>query len=399
MPTDPPVAGIVPAVSGAAAVLGQDIIVIGASAGGVEALSALVRALPADLPAAVFIVLHVPAYGNSVLPDILNRAKTLPARHPQDNEAILPGRIYVAPPDHHLLVKPGRVRVLRGPSENGHRPAVDPLFRTAARAYGRRVAGVILSGTLDDGTAGLVAVKMRGGVAVVQNPDEAMFNGMPRSAVENVDCDWVVPLAEIGPTLVRLATTPLVPLTPSEEAEATLLDAMKRETDIIEMDPQAMQQDERPGTPSPFSCPECGGVLLELKDNGQPDFFRFRCRTGHAYSPDSLIAEQSEALEEALWAALRALEESAVLARRLFERARARGHSFAAARFAEQADDNDARAATVRQALLREQHIGVSTAPVVAEGNGSSNGAAAAVAAAAGNAYAARGVASVDEVR
>ena len=168
---------------------GHDIIVIGASAGGVEALGQLIPLLPPDLPAAVFIVLHISSQGTSVLPNILNRAiakrqknSTLKAVHPQDGEPIVHGQIYVAPPDCHLLVKDGYIRLARGPKENSNRPAVDPLFRTAARAYGRRVVGVVLSGSLDDGTAGLMAVKQRGGVAIVQKPEEALYSGMPDNA-------------------------------------------------------------------------------------------------------------------------------------------------------------------------------------------------------------------------
>jgi two-component system chemotaxis response regulator CheB len=184
---------------------GHDIIVVGASAGGVEALSRLVHDLPADLPAALFVVLHVPAHGTSLLPYILARNGPLPARHPDDGEPIVHGRIYVAPPDMHLLIRREQVRLARGPRENGHRPAVDPLFRTAARSYGPQVVGVVLSGTLDDGSAGLVAIRQRGGVAIVQDPDDALYPGMPRSALEAVRADHCLPVGQIGATLAELA--------------------------------------------------------------------------------------------------------------------------------------------------------------------------------------------------
>src|SRR3982750_3657394 len=184
---------------------GHDIIVMGASAGGVEALSQLVRTLPEDLPAAVFVVLPVRAPATSGLRHTLSRNGPLAATHPADGEAIEPGRIYVARSDRHLIIHPERIRLSLGPRENGHRPAVDPLFRSAARSYGRRVVGVILSGTLDDGTAGLAAVKMRGGLSIVQDPDDALYTGMPRSAIEHVAVDHVVPLSQIAPILTRLA--------------------------------------------------------------------------------------------------------------------------------------------------------------------------------------------------
>ena len=187
---------------------GHDIIVIGASAGGVEAVSAVVRALPADLSAAVFVVVHFPPQSRSVLPQILARAGALPAAHAEDRETIRPGRIYVAPPGRHMLIEDGVVRLVRGARENGAIPAVDPLFRSAARSHRARVVGVVLSGNLADGAAGLAAIKHHGGVAVVQDPAEALYNGMPRSAVENAPVDHVLPLHGIGPALVRLARAP-----------------------------------------------------------------------------------------------------------------------------------------------------------------------------------------------
>jgi two-component system chemotaxis response regulator CheB len=184
----------------------RDVIVIGASAGGIEALTTLVRYLPADLGASVFVVLHMAPDQKSVLPRILSSAGKLPAKHARDGEPIVPDRIYVARPDHHLLIHDTHVRVVKGPSENGHRPAIDPLFRTAAYAYGTRVIGIVLSGALDDGTAGLVSIKGRGGLALVQDPNEAIVQMMPRSALENVDIDHVLPMSEMAallPALIR----------------------------------------------------------------------------------------------------------------------------------------------------------------------------------------------------
>lgn len=328
---------------------GHDIIVVGASAGGVEALTTLVRDLPVDLPAAVFIVLHIPAQSPSLLPSILNRAGPLTARHPQDNAPIEHGRIYVAPPDHHLLIDGDRVRVMRGPKENRHRPAVDPLMRTAARTYGPRVVGVILTGSLDDGTAGLQAVKTRGGIAVVQDPHEALYPSMPRSAMENVAVDYCLPLAEIVPTLVRLASEPA-----PDEASFPVPPGMELESRIVGMDMDALHNEERSGTPSVFSCPECNGVLYEMQDG---DLTRFRCRVGHAFSAETMLAEQAEELETALWMAMNTLEESASLSRRMMQNSRERGHTMIARRFEDKVREAEQRAEVIRQVLMKESLV------------------------------------------
>jgi len=324
----------------------HDIVVMGASAGGVEALVQLIKLLPSDISAAIFIVLHVSAHSTSFLPSILSRSGVLKATHPNNQEAILPGQIYIAPPDYHLLVKDGYIHLTRGPRENSHRPAIDTLFRSAARSYGTRVIGVVLSGVLDDGTAGLMAVKSRGGVAVVQDPDEALFAGMPRSAIENLNVDYVLPVAEIAPLLVDLAqqVAPTENFIPRE---------MAREVDAAEIDPTVMQPDNHPGIPSGFGCPDCGGALWELQ-NG---FLRFRCRTGHAFSPETLLAKQSEALEEALWMALRALEERADLAVQLATRAEKNSRSLVAERFTQQARDNKQQAAVIRGVIQQGEAI------------------------------------------
>ncbi|RUR84679.1 chemotaxis protein CheB [Chlorogloeopsis fritschii PCC 9212] len=329
---------------------GHDIIVVGASAGGVEALTHLVKNLPANIKAAIFIVLHVPAHGTSVLPRILSRAGSLPVSHAQDGDAIVQGRIYVAPPNYHLLVKPGYLSLSRGATENSHRPAVDPLFRTAARIYGRRVVGVILTGVLDDGTAGLMAVKMRGGVAVVQHPDDAMYSGMPRSAIENVDnIDYILPLADIPSTLVELAEIPV-----EEEVNNSVPDEMEYESDIVELDMDAVENGNRPGEPSSFSCPSCGGTLWEIQDG---DLLRFRCRTGHAFSSESLLAEQSDALEDALWSALRALEEKSSLALRMAQLMRDRHYNLSAKRLEKDAHEAQKRAAVIRDVLSKKDGV------------------------------------------
>lgn len=183
---------------------GHDIIVIGSSAGGVDALIKLVNQLPANLPASIFIVLHIPARSPRVLPDILSRSGPLPAIHPTDGEEIRHSRIYIAPPDQHLLIERGNVHIVRGPKENRHRPAIDATFRSAALAYGPRVVGVILTGALGDGTAGLLAIKQRGGIAVVQDPHDALYPSMPLSALASVHVDYTAPLAAIGPLLMQL---------------------------------------------------------------------------------------------------------------------------------------------------------------------------------------------------
>lgn len=323
----------------------RDIVVIGTSAGGVEALRRLAGQLPKDFPAAILVVLHLAPGHRSVLSEILSRAGHLPAVHPEDGMPLEPGHIYVAPNDRHLLVEPGRVRVVKGPRENNHRPAVDPLFRSAARAYGPRVVGVVLTGALDCGSAGLLAVKAQGGLAVVQDPRDAYCPDMPRSALEYVQVDHCVPLAELGELLVRLVTTPLPrakPPAPSRRMEQEVKAVMTSEPGV-HSDPKEY------GTPSHFSCPDCGGVLFEMDEQG---LLRYRCRVGHAYTAGALSVQQQTALDGALWAALRALEESASLVRRMAQRARERNHQQSAQRYDERARSTEEQAELVRKLVL-----------------------------------------------
>lgn len=268
----------------------------------------------------------------------------MPVAHVKDGEAIVPGRIYVAPPDYHLLVKPGYLTLTRGPRENSHRPAIDPLFRTAALAYRQRVIAVVLTGVLDDGTAGLKAVKQVGGLAVVQDPEDAMYAGMPRSAIENVDnIDYILPLAEIPNLLVSLVNTSLT----SQEDPA--LPDVEYEADIAELDMAALNKDEKPGTPSSYACPDCGGTLWELEEG---NLLRFRCRTGHAFSVETLMAKQSDALEDALWMALRALEEKSSLTHRMASRMRERNHLLSAERLDAEVLEVEEQATVIRNILL-----------------------------------------------
>ncbi|MCT7948814.1 chemotaxis protein CheB [Ancylothrix sp. C2] len=339
--------------------VGHDIIVIGASAGGVEALTKLVRDLPASLPAAIFIVLHLPVTAMSAMPQILNRAGKLKAIELKDKQLIKHGYIYVAPPNYHLLLRRGYIRLSQGPKENNHRPAIDPLFRTAARAYADRVVGVILSGTLDDGSAGLLAVKSRGGLAVVQNPKDALFSGMPANAIKHVEnVDYVLPLSEIAAVLVELAGEEVL----GREDEPVSAE-MEMECDAAEFDMSIMDSDDNPGVLSNLGCPSCGGTLWE-QTNG--NLLRFRCRIGHAWSEDSLHAQQGEALEEALWTALRALEESASLSRRMAKRARERNQERMALNYENQAGETQERAKVIRDVLLKNKGNG----PIADEGVG-----------------------------
>lgn len=333
---------------------GHDIIVIGASAGGVEALVRLVEALPSNFPAALFVVVHFPTHSTSVLPQILSRCGDLPALHPGDGERIQPGRIYVAPPDYHLLLRQGFIRLGRGPRENGHRPAIDSLFRSAARAYGNRVVGVVLTGMLDDGTAGLAVIKSRGGLAIVQDPDEALFSAMPRSAIEHVAVDYVLKVADIAPMLVEKAYEPVKEngAVAKDENGAMAKDELELEAEIVAQNKARLEQGAVSGHPSPLTCPECGGVLWELH---QDNLIRFRCHVGHAYSLDSLLTEQADSIETALWSAVRALEEKAALAQRMATQAYQQNRSKSADQFRERAQEAKQQADLVRQVIQQHQ--------------------------------------------
>jgi two-component system chemotaxis response regulator CheB len=327
----------------------KDIVVIGASAGGIEALRAIAGGLPKEFPASIFVVMHTAPQSPGILANILDRAGALPAANAVDRERIKPGHIYVAPPDQHLVIEPTRVRLTRGPKENRFRPAVDPLFRSAAQVYGPRVIGVVLTGNLDDGSAGLRAVKQLGGTAIVQDPQEALAPSMPRSAMRQVRVDHCLPVAEIAPLLVRLASTPI-----EDEGAYEVPEEMNIEISIAKEDTALDAGVLKLGEPSNYACPECHGVLLQLKDVGR---LRFRCHTGHAYSVDSLLAEITENIEDSLWNAIRAIEESLLLMSHMAKHLTESENGNTAEKFLAQAQEAQRRADLVRQAVMTQEQL------------------------------------------
>lgn len=297
----------------------RDIVVIGASAGGVEALEKIVAGLPSDFPATVCVVVHLQASTPSHLPEILRRLGSLPAVHPTDGSPIRKAHIYVAPPDQHLLINDGHIQLSPGPKENRSRPAINPLFRSAAIAYGPRVIGVVLSGALDDGTAGLWEIKQRGGTTLVQDPTDARHPDMPLSALKHVPIDHVVPIRGIAPLLRELVGQTINTHATEEE------------------DMKAFQ-------PTQLTCPECRGPISE---SGESTVKEYRCRVGHRYSPESYVEAEAETRERTLWAAVIALEEAADVMKELAESKPANKR-----RLQQQADNNVRAARKIRE--LRE---------------------------------------------
>lgn len=329
----------------------RNIVVIGASAGGFEAIHALTAALPRGLDAAVLIVWHISPDVHGVMPQVLNRLQVLPAAHGVDNEPLQTGRIYVAPPDHHMLVEEGRIRITRGPKENRFRPAVDPLFRSAARAYGTRVIGIILSGALDDGTAGLWAIKQYGGIAMAQDPAEAIVSSMPRSAIDTVRVDHVLPIAAMAATLTKLVAEPASRPKPHLPPDAN---RVQQEIKIAMTNPDSSLDVFENGILSPYTCPECHGVLAALVEG---DRVRFRCHTGHAFSADSLLASISENIEDNLWGAVRSIQESVVLLNHMGDHFAEANEPKVAALYFKKAQEASARAEALRRIVEGHEHL------------------------------------------
>jgi two-component system chemotaxis response regulator CheB len=321
---------------------GRDVVVVAASAGGLQPLRSFLRDLPADLPAALFVVLHVPATGGRSLPYILDRAGPLHAAAAADGDPIRPGLVYVAPPDQHLLVIKDTVRLSRGPRQNGVRPAADPLFRSAALHAGPRVIAVVLSGTLDDAALGCATVERLGGQVIVQDPADADYDSMPRNAIAVATHPIVVPAPDLAGEVVRLA---------KQEADLTLPEPPEPDEELTAeirgLLAGSPETDTRMRTYSDLTCPECGGPLYFF-DGERAE--TYDCLVGHRWSPQSLFEEHSSAVERALWLAIRSLDERARLTGRLAAAARERGHPLSASQFFEAADEAKRSADTLRNA-------------------------------------------------
>ena len=324
----------------------RDLVVVGASAGGVEALRTFVASLPPGLPASVVVVLHMPAGGSSALPAILARSGPLAVSAADDRMPLRPGRIHVARPDHHVLVHDGELHLSKGPTENGHRPAVDALFRSAALARGPAVIGVVLSGALDDGTAGMAAIKSRRGVAVVQAPEDALYSGMPESVLQHVEVDHVLPVARMGALISHLVDDHM------GLAEAPpVSDVLRTEVEVSRNDSGAAYDDiARIGSPTTLTCPDCAGSLMEIGGDGR----QYRCLVGHGWTAEALLNAYGGNLERAMWMALRTLDEKVALARRMVTNNREAGRDLVADRYVKQEEEALAAAETLRKHLLRD---------------------------------------------
>lgn len=314
-------------------------VVIGASAGGLEVLKRLLAELPRDLPASLFIVVHIGEI--SILARVLSRASALPVTEARAGERPVHGRVYVAVPGKHLLLHEDHILLRRGPRENLARPAIDPLFRSAAATYGSRVIGLVLSGSLSDGTAGLRAIGRCGGLALVQDPRDALVSSMPESAIRHAEVDEVLPSSEIAGRLSVLVRQPAPPA-PEVPLEVRL------EAAIAAQELADMKIDDRLGSPSRFTCPECNGSLWEVADG---PLLRYRCHVGHAYTDDTVLASQTEEIDRLLGTLLRSHQERAALAQRMSDNERLQGRQDLADRLSRRAVDYDHDAQLMKRLL------------------------------------------------
>lgn len=326
----------------------RDIVVVGASAGGVRALTEFVKSIPEGFTGSIFVVLHIPPSSPSNLPAILTRAGTLKAVHPKDGERIKPGQIYVAPPDHHMLLEGNSVLVKKGPEENRFRPSIDALFRSAAYVYGSRAIGIVLSGLLNDGTSGLWSIKRLGGIAIIQEPKDADYPSMPVNVINYVAVDYAVPAIQMGALLGKLGRT---------LAKKTKIS--KKDMQLLEMEVTISKQDNafemgimNMGELSPFTCPECHGVLVRLLEG---KFIRFRCHTGHAYTASALLVDVTKKVEEILWQAMRGLEETTLLLKQISKHFKKQGHNAASDIFLKKAEMTTKRARVIHDSVFKQE--------------------------------------------
>ena len=323
----------------------RNIVAIGASAGGVEALGKLFSTLPAGLQASFFVVLHIPSESPSLLATLLDSSGPLVVTAAKDGEPIRPARVYVCPPDYHLLIEPGHIRLHRGPRENRHRPAIDPLFRSAAVAYRTRVVGIVLTGFLDDGSSGLLAIKRCGGVTIAQAPHDAQYPDMPKNAIAAAEPHYQLALDEMGSAIARLACEPAPP-------EKDVPDDIKMEARIAGQTMSDIRGKNQLGHLVPFSCPECSGPLWQIDaDNVR----RYRCHVGHGFTAKALLASQDLALEQALWAAMRTMEERANITTTMAQDESERGRSKSAKVFEERAKIAKNHAQVIRRLLTDKE--------------------------------------------
>jgi two-component system, chemotaxis family, protein-glutamate methylesterase/glutaminase len=323
----------------------RTLIAMGASAGGLQVLLDVASRLQPDMPAAIMVVVHLPPYHRSQLAELLAKAGPLPATAAKHGERIDEGHIYVAPPDRHMLVRNGHIELDRGPRENRARPAIDPLFRSAARAYRSNVAGVVLSGMQGDGTVGLMAIKSQGGMTIVQDPNESIYSAMPERAIQYVGVDRIASAQEIPELLMEFARAPRAPFQRTI-TENPFIDPEKQ---LIQPDLVLQAEGARGGEVSTYSCPDCGGTLWQL-DEGPA--VSFQCHVGHSYSPEMLVIEKSESLETALWSAVRTLVERATLTRQLANRLRKGGREAESLALEEQARADDEHMMLIRELIV-----------------------------------------------
>jgi two-component system chemotaxis response regulator CheB len=330
-------------------------IVIGASAGGLEVLKKLFSRLPADLPVPVFVAMHVAAYQQSYLPEILTNVGSLPAIHPQDGEKIQNGMVYVAPPDHHLLIDDSYVAVKRGPKENGFRPSIDALFRSAAYSHGPGAIGVVLSGALHDGASGLWSIKRLGGIAIVQDPFEAEYASMPRSALEYVEADYTVRSTEIGALLARLVQEQFVEeVSLGTKKEKGVEQRIATEVQIAAGSNVSQKTILELGELTPFACPECHGALVRIKEG---KLSRYRCHTGHGFNEDALLEGIMQSTGEMIWQVARGLQESQMMLEHMGQHMLDAGEPDRAEKLFAKARDLGRRAARLTEAAREHESL------------------------------------------